>query len=185
MKNMKKILVLSLAALLLVAVSVGGTVAYLTATTDDVTNTFTPAGIEITLTEETQSDGNALGNADWSAKLVPGVEYTKDPKVTLTKADCDVYIFITVNDSTAGAVQYAVDEGTDKWTELEDGVWYREATTDDVGESWYILEDNEVTISENLDTNSMPTSDVTIVFDAYAVQKSIGDAATAWAQVAP
>lgn len=185
MKNMKKILVLSLAALLLVAVSIGGTVAYLTAVTDEVENTFSPAGITITLTEATQSDGSALGTNSWNAKLIPGETYKKDPKVTLTEADCDVYIFITVADNTNGAVSYKVDEGDGKWTKLEDGVWYREATTAAVGTSWDILEGNEVTVPTTLGENNMPDDDVTIVFDAYAVQKSVGTAAQAWAQVKP
>lgn len=58
MKNMKKILVLALAALLLVAVSVAGTVAYLTAKTDPVTNTFKPSTLSVTLSEETPASNN-------------------------------------------------------------------------------------------------------------------------------
>ena len=56
MKNMKKILVLALAALLLVAVSVAGTVAYLTATTDPVENTFTAESIEIVIREHGKNE---------------------------------------------------------------------------------------------------------------------------------
>ena len=190
MKNMKKILVLALAAVLLVAVSVGGTVAYLTAVTDEVENTFMPAGIEITLDETKKSDGTevAAGVTDWTAKMIPGATYPKNPKVTLTKADCDVYIFITVADNTDGAVSYEVDAGdanSGKWIKLQDGVWYREAATTDVNTSWDILKGNKVTIPTTLGENDMPEANVTIVFDAYAVQKSIGTADQAWAQVKP
>lgn len=189
MKNMKKILVLSLAALLLVAVSVGGTIAYLTATSGPVENTFTPAGIAIKLDETKQSDGTVVdtGVTNWTAKMVPGVTYSKNPKVTLTKADCAVYIFITVEDSTAGAVSYTID--STNWSPVpgKNDVWYREAATTDVNKSWDILTDDQVTIATTLgQSTTMPTSDVKITFNAYAIQK---DAATtvaaAWEQIAP
>ena len=189
MKNMKKILVLSLAALLLVAVSVGGTIAYLTATSGPVENTFTPAGIAIKLDETKQSDGTEVdaGVTDWTAKMIPGATYPKNPKVTLTKADCDVYIFITVEDSTAGAVAYTID--TANWTPVtgETNVWYRAATTADVNKSWDILTNDQVTIATTLgQTTAMPGENVKIVFNAYAIQQTAATTvAAAWEQIAP
>ncbi|MBR6668131.1 MAG: SipW-dependent-type signal peptide-containing protein, partial [Clostridia bacterium] len=62
MKNTKKILVLALAAVLLVAVSVGGTVAFLQDRTQEIVNTFTTSNIDITLEESKNLD----------LKMVPG-----------------------------------------------------------------------------------------------------------------
>lgn len=98
MKNMKKILVLALAALLLVAVGVGGTLAWLTATTDPVTNTFTESDVDITLTETT---GDRY-------KMVPSVDITKDPKVTVKAGSEACFVFVKITE--AGEVSY--NEGT-------------------------------------------------------------------------
>lgn len=191
MKNMKKILVLALAALLLVAVGVGGTLAWLTATSGPVTNTFTPAGIEIELKETQKPDGTIVttGVTDWTAKLVPGATYSKNPTVKLVKADCDVYIFVTVTNGMS-FVEYEVITGEGNWTQVpgETNAWYRTATTSEVGDSWPVI--NGVTISRNLDATTMPEGNVTLEFNAYAVQqKKEGTTnftvAEAWAQVDP
>jgi len=105
MKNMKKILVLSLAALLLVAVSVGGTVAYLTAVTGEVENEFTTSNINITLTESENLD----------LKMVPGSTITKDPVVTVLKGseECWVFVEVTRSANFDDFMTYAMKEG---WT---------------------------------------------------------------------
>lgn len=191
MKNMKKILVLALAALLLVAVGVGGTLAWLTATSGPVTNTFTPAGIEIELKETQKPDGTIVttGVTDWTAKLVPGATYSKNPEVKLVKADCDVYIFVTVENSAVG-VNYTVIEDDDHWTKVpkETNVWYRTASTSDVGTSWQIIDG--VSISKELNVTTMPTANTTLQFNAYAVQQKKEGTTNftveeAWAQVDP
>ena len=72
---MKKKLTTVLAIVLVVALSVAGTYAYLTAKTAQVVNTFTVGNVNIDLTEKT---------TDY--KMVPGTTINKDPKVTV-KAD--------------------------------------------------------------------------------------------------
>ena len=88
MKKFKALLVVA-CALLLVAASVFGTMAYLTST-DTVTNTFTVGKVKITLDEaKVGTDGKALTGSDAarvqtnSYKLMPGHTYTKDPTVTV------------------------------------------------------------------------------------------------------
>lgn len=88
MKKFKALLVVA-CALLLVAASVFGTMAYLTST-DKVTNTFTVGKVKITLDEaKVGTDGKALTGSDAarvqtnSYKLMPGHTYTKDPTVTV------------------------------------------------------------------------------------------------------
>lgn len=102
----RKILV-SLAALaLVVAISIGGTLAYLTSKTDTVTNTFTIGKVTITL-DETKVTPDGVKDAtstkrvtENSYKLMPGHEYMKDPAVTI-KADSEpayVRMLVTVSD---------------------------------------------------------------------------------------
>ena len=102
MKKFKALLVVA-CALLLVAASVFGTMAYLTSTTGEVKNTFTVGKVKITLDEaQVGTDGKALtgNNAARvkanSYKLMPGHEYTKDPTVHVTAGSEDAYVRMNV-----------------------------------------------------------------------------------------
>ena len=97
MKKFKALLVVA-CALLLVAASVFGTMAYLTST-DTVTNTFTVGKVKITLDEaKVGTDGKALTGSDAarvqtnSYKLMPGHTYTKDPTVTVEAGSEAAYV---------------------------------------------------------------------------------------------
>lgn len=97
-KNLKKALLAICCAALLVCVSIGATVAYLTSRTETVVNTFTVGQVKIDLDEaKVNANGNPI-NADGtvvntpaeaarvkanSYKLLPGHAYTKDPTVTV------------------------------------------------------------------------------------------------------
>lgn len=104
MKRTYKALLLVLCAVLLVAASVMGTLAYLTSTTEIAKNTFTYGDVEIIL-DETDVDGSKTNvtteGRDMENKyhLLPGEEYTKDPTVTVlaNSEDCYVRMFVTVN----------------------------------------------------------------------------------------
>lgn len=106
MKNSKlrKVLLLACSAVLLVCLSVGATLAYLTSTTDNVVNTFTVGKVAIDL-NETQVDLNGVPVPSAAPvkkndyKLMPGHTYTKDPTVTV-KANseaCYIRAFVTVS----------------------------------------------------------------------------------------
>lgn len=102
MKKKTKILGYSLCAVLLVMVSILGTLAYLTAT-DEAINTFTVGDVDIVL-DETDVDemGKPTGNDRDKTNeyhLIPGYEYTKDPMVTVVKGseDCYVRMLLTIN----------------------------------------------------------------------------------------
>ena len=84
MKTKSKALLLTLCAVLLVAASVLGTMAYLTST-DTVTNTFTVGKVEIKLDETDVTNPNGPRVKANSYKLMPGTTYTKDPTVTVLK----------------------------------------------------------------------------------------------------
>lgn len=123
----RKILV-SLAALALVAaISIGGTIAYLTSQ-QTVTNTFSVGNVKITMDEaKVNQDGEQLyyaggeenANTEYSNvkeegyveakrvqangyKLMPGHTYTKDPIIHVDTASEDCYLFVTIkNEITA------------------------------------------------------------------------------------
>lgn len=105
MKKTKAIL-MALCAVLLVAASVMGTLAYLTST-DTVTNTFTVGNVQIKL-DEAKVDGNGKALADgtrWHPTdndpeqeyhLLPGHSYDKDPTVTVIKGSEESYVRMLV-----------------------------------------------------------------------------------------
>lgn len=105
MKTKSKALLLTLCAVLLVAASVLGTMAYLTST-DTVTNTFTVGKIEIKLDEaKVNADGIPVEGAARvtanSYKLMPGNTYTKDPTVTVLNGSEASYVRMKVTFNNA------------------------------------------------------------------------------------
>lgn len=116
MKTKSKALLLSLCAVMLVAASIFGTLAYLT-DTDAVENTFTVGQVGISLDEaEVNTKGEKLDqNGDvWvegatladrvqanEYKLVPGHEYTKDPTVHVDGDSEDSWLFVKVDNGIA------------------------------------------------------------------------------------
>lgn len=101
MKTKSKALLLTLCAVLLVAASVLGTMAYLTST-DTVTNTFTVGKVEIKLDETDVTDPNGPRVKANSYKLMPGTTYTKDPTVTVKAGSEASYVRmkVTFNNAT-------------------------------------------------------------------------------------
>ena len=97
----KKTIALLLALVLALGAVIGGTIAYFT-DEEMVKNTFTVGDISITLDEADVStadttDRTEEGNA---YHLQPGLEYTKDPTVTVVKdsENCYVRMLVTVED---------------------------------------------------------------------------------------
>lgn len=181
-----------LALVLVIGCVAGGTVAWLVAKTDTVTNTFTYGKIDITLTE-------VAGGTDKQFKIIPGTDITKDPKVTVTAGSEACWLFVKVEETgtfVADKVTYAI---ADSWTqgngtEIPSNVYYREVSAEDAknGVSYYVLAGNTtypngvITVSSDLTKENIPTANPTLTFTAYAVQKeNIADAKTAWEKVTP
>ena len=182
-----KVFLSLLALVLVVGCAVGGTIAWLTATTEPVVNTFTYGKIKIELTETT---GNAY-------KIIPGVNISKDPKVTV-KADSEAcWLFVKVAEKgtfVTDKVTYSIANG---WKVLDatnhPGVYYREVDAVTADTNFNVLAGDAtypngvVTVSENLtkaEVNSVAATQPTLTFTAYAVQKDgINTAADAWDKV--
>lgn len=192
----KKILALTLVFALALALGIGGTVAWLTAQTSPVVNTFTVGDINITLAE-TGTTNNAKNYT-----FVPGDTLAKDPKVTVTAGSEDCYLFVKVEEAnntatglTGKVINWSVDAGTDPastWVPVpeHDGYWYRTVpavaanTTEENLPSFDVLKDNQVTVNEKV-TKDMVTGltakKPTIAVTAAAVQKdNVNTVADAW-----
>ena len=112
-KTKTKALLMSLCAVLLVAASVLGTMAYLT-DSKDVKNTFTVANVAIKLdeakvdengTQVVDKDGNPVARVTENEyKLLPGHTYTKDPTVTVLAPSVESYVRMKVTFNKASAL---------------------------------------------------------------------------------
>ena len=99
----RNILTIALALVLVAAIAVGGTLAYLTAQDDQVTNTFTFAdGMEVKLWEPQPTvvaDETITGNQEtgWNyANVVVGQSLNKAPTLATTTS-VDAYVFVKVS----------------------------------------------------------------------------------------
>lgn len=176
-----KLFVMMLALVLVFGCAVGGTIAWLTAKTDPVVNTFTYGDINIELTESTGSD----------YKIIPGVEIEKDPRVKVKAGSEACWLFVKVEEAgtfVANKVTYSVDDSWTKGngTDIPANVYYRKlgAATNDI--SFDVLAGNKINVSSDLTKEDIKgiTTKPTLTFTAYAVQKDgIDTAADAWAKI--
>ena len=208
MKSGKKALLLALCAVLLVAATVMGTMAYLTST-DKVVNTFTIGDVKITLDEaKVNLDGTVATPAERvkenSYKLLPGHTYTKDPTVTVEKGSEPSYVKMTVTFSKANALDaiFAPDganltsifNGYDAANWIAKGntkngdtrtyeFWYKEAVGAPTADVALDALFDSITVPGTITAEQLETiKDMTITVNAYAIQADgFTNAEAAWA----
>lgn len=187
---MKKKLTMVAALVLVFALGVTGTLAYLTAKSDTITNTFTVGNVKIELKETDATGSN--GNLAKSYKMVPGSLLAKDPTVTVTANSEECYLFVKVekSDGFDNYIDYAMADG---WTALTgvNGVYYRTVSASTADQSFGVIGYNNAkntfvadkvqvksSVTQSM-MNSVSESGLTLKFTAYAVQKANVDSATA------
>ena len=193
MKTRTKVALTALCALLLVAASVLGTLAYLTSITGPVENTFTAGNVVITLDEaKTNEYGEEISNADRvygnELKLVPNHVYVKDPTVHVTADSEPCWVFVKVTDGTVAlqdttntvAKQIVEDNG---WTQLTvegtpvPGVYYKDHAA--IGAADYVVF-NTLDIAQDANVSTV-TNDTKLTVVGYAIQKdTLATAEAAW-----
>lgn len=180
-----KTFVAMLALVLVIGCAVGGTVAWLTAQTAPVVNTFTTSNIKVELKETTGPE----------YKMIPGYTITKDPTVTVLDGSEECYLFVKLDKST-NFDDYMTYKMADGWEPVsgETNVYFRKVLTANIGTAYSVLKNNQVTVKgevtkammDDLTTETLPKLTIT----AYASQlyKSAGvefTPAEAWAKVNP
>ncbi len=190
-KTKTKALLMSLCAVLLVAASVLGTMAYLT-DSKDVKNTFTVGNVTIKLDEaKVDEKGNLVKNQDDTLadrvtrneyKLLPGHTYTKDPIIHVDANSEDCYLFVKVDNQIAaieanGNTTVAAQMEAKGWKAVEgkDGIYVYVGTT---AAPVAVKANDNVTVFEQLVIAGTVNGDTlkayenkTITVTAYAVQK--------------
>ena len=183
---MKKTLTIILAFVLVIAMSVAGTVAYLTSQ-DSVTNTFTVGKVAITLDEaKVDANGAALTPEERvkanSYKLIPGHAYTKDPIIHVDANSEKCWLFVKVENG----ISEIEDSANTIAAQLAANGWSAVTGADDV----YAYEqsvaggtDVPVFGSFKIAGNAAVAdyANAKVVVTAYAVQADgFEDAAAAW-----
>ena len=209
MKTRSKALLLTLCAVLLVAATIFGTMAYLTST-DTVTNTFTVGKVNIKLDEaKANLDGSLVADADRvkanEYKLLPGHTYNKDPMVTVLSGSESSYVKMTVTFSKAneldaifapdGADLTRIFNGYDASNWIAKGntkdatantrtyeFWYKEAVGAPDGDVALDALFDSITVPGEITNEQLATIEgMTITVNAYAIQADgFADAAAAW-----
>ena len=180
---MKKTLTVLLALVLVIAMSVAGTMAYLTSQAT-VTNSFTVGKVAITL-DEAQVDvyGAAVDPAARvkanTYKLIPGHSYLKDPTIHVAADSEDCYLFVKVQDGLTAIeadTKIAAQLATNNWKAVEgvDNVYVYAATD---GNAKVVAASTSVTdvpvfgsftLTDTADVSNY--ANASIVVTAYAVQ---------------
>ena len=195
----KKLLIMSVAMVLVCAFAVGMTIAYLTST-DSVVNTFTVGNVQIKLDE---ADVDEYGVPQGSPaprvsrndyKLIPGHEYTKDPTVTVLEGSERSYIKMTVTFSKSreldaifaptGADLTSIFKGYDSTNWICKGntenttantrtyeFWYKETVAAPTADVPLDALFDSITVPYTINNDQLKTiEDMTITVNAYAIQ---------------
>ena len=190
---MKKKLMTVLALVLVIALSVAGTYAYLTSQ-DTVTNTFTVGKVAITMDEAAVNEYGVAIDAPRRAaneyKLVPGHEYTKDPTVHFQAKSEASYLFVKVENGIS-AIE-AADNNTiadqikvNGWSALDGvaNVYYKQVDANTGADAIDYPVFASFKIADNANTAAYGTAQ--IVVTAYAIQADGMTSATdAWTKLA-
>lgn len=178
--------VLALSMVLMISSVASGSLAWLTAETHTITNTFTYGDIWLDL-QETDADGDGDPNNN-RYEMNPGADIAKDPWVTVFKNSKDSWVFVELIESANfdEFMEYAIADG---WTKLlEEGttrvVYYREVCEASADQSFIVLKDNQVHVKDTVTKEQFEalTYYPTLQIKAYAVQKdeAINSADAAW-----
>lgn len=170
-----RILLTAVAALLLVVMTVGGTLAWLLDTTDPVENVFTTTNVDIELDE---SD-------DLDLELVPGKTITKDPKVTVIAGSEKCYVFVVVTETFPTGTNYKFADFlpytmADGWTSLGDdnaNVYWKLVASADTDTELVVLANNTITVPNtvtNVMMDAVEGEKIKLTFQAYAIQAANG-----------
>ena len=183
MKTRSKDFLSMMCAVLLIAASVMGTMAYLQ-DKDTVTNTFAVGKVDLTLDEAAvNDDGTPIDGADRvkanNYKLMPGHEYTKDPTIHVDSESEDCYLFVTVENEIANIEADPTIKAqmtANGWNVVNEtaGLYVYGPTNapTEVTGGTSILVFGKFKVAGTVDNTDLASyKDKTIVVDAYAVQK--------------
>ena len=188
MKKRNKILLICVCAVMIAAMSVLSTLAYLKDEAS-VKNTMTVGQVYISM-DESPVDlyGNKVNGdrvTENTYKLIPGQKYVKDPIVTVKADSEDCYVYVKlVNEISAiedvpTVASQILEQG---WTELDgiEGVYHKKVSKSETDTELKVFE--SFTIDGGVDNETLAQyEDAKVSVTAYAVQAAgFADAKSAW-----
>lgn len=195
--NKKKLITMAASLAMVAIIGVGATLAYMTSTTDEKTNTFTVGKVEAGLVEETDGGKNWDDTTD-GKDMYPGQEVVKMPIMSILEGSSDSYAFLEVTGadalvesglftiSTQGMLGFSAD-----WVKVQgdgklDGVYrYKDVITKELaadGEKLPAIFD-KVTYSTEAENGTVGATVGSITVVGCAVQADGMDVDQALAQV--
>ena len=201
MKNSKlrRVLMLLACAVLLVSLSVGATLAYLTSVTPLVQNTFSVGNVSFDQTETDDGDDetvdevaiaggldetkvNVFGDRDTTAtsrvtantyKIMPAHQYTKDPVVHIAEESEPVWVFVRIQNPITAIEAAVVEYGANTLTTTGEQKWipHINGTVHEQidGNGWTLIAGDTTDGVYAFDYIANPDDDVTTFF-AFAIQ---------------
>ncbi len=196
----KKVFFAIVAAILLVSLTIGGTIAYLSKTSK-VKNVFTVGKVAVELNEGGEGDpddGTTLESGDREFPLEPQATIKKNPKITVGSGSMDSYVFIELNPvctakkatggfySVSDYLTYGITDKADgtnaspAWAKVpgssNSNVWYIKYTKADADVTYSFFKDGVVTAT-NFDNTlaeaaAADGAEISITVFAGAIQDS-------------
>lgn len=179
MTTTKKLIIAVVALSLALVGVVGGTLAWLSATSKTVTNTFTYGTIKIEL-EETKGDKQTDGSILFP-RVLPGAQVEKDPTVTVKAGSEKCYVYVLIDNQLKGSAEYNI---MDKWivvktTDTKTLYRYSEVV-DAISAEKKLPVFTQLKFSEKLEADNIPDlANKNVIITAYAHQADNTDMATA------
>jgi len=154
---------LIVAAVLLITISAGVTVALLVSSSNTVVNTFTIGGVEISL-KETTGDKYIM---------TPGVEVPKDPTITVLANSEDCWLFVKLEKENDFDT-FCTYEIADGWKAFDGDatVFYRLVRKSHTDQAFMVLKNNRISVKDSLTEEQLDLvkDNPKLNFIAYAVQ---------------
>lgn len=182
---MRRMLFTLALVLVVAAASVGGTIAWLKASTEPVINTFTVGDINIDLYETVYPDGTEkkdnndkttrLDSDEWKAKLIPGKQWSKNPVVVVEAGSEPCWLFVEMTGTVANLsddiLHYELNLATNGWQQgqgtgegkdgIPENVYYKKVdlSTDtlsaDGSYTWHLLNQDSVLVRNTVTKNDI------------------------------
>lgn len=172
--KMRKILAMACAMALTAAIAVGGTLAYLTSTTDEVVNTFTVGNVAITLDEAKVDPETGAALIDGgrvqanSYKLMPGHTYVKDPTVHVTAGseDCYVRMFVKIENYDTLLEKMGTDALPEEFADWNKDYWACES---------YVMDGDNAVLEFRHDGIVTDQSEIPALFESITLPGTVTD----------
>lgn len=169
--NVKKVAATTAALSLTAAVAVGGTLAWLTAKTDTIENTFTIGNVGIKLQEKQGEEWKTAGEGFTGQQytVTPGINITKEAKVTVNDGSEKSIVYLKVVKGSDFDTYFDATVDTNNWAPLaghENYYWKVAEENAELG----ILANNTVDPDEDALVNGVKLDKATLSFQAAAIQ---------------